>query len=433
MKQNRFRMMWGVVGMALLSLPVGAQVLSLEECQRLAWTNYPLLKKYNLIEQTTDYSIKNINRGYLPQLSFNVQASYQSDVANLPDVLSNMLESNGYDYKGLGKDQYKLALDLNQVIWDGGNMEAQKKVIKLEGKVQAAQADIDMYAVRDRVNELFFGILLIEDKMKLNQDLQTLLQDNCRKLENRLAHGTAMKADVDVMQAEYLKARQDMTALASMKTSYQQMLAIFTSKEASDITGLQRPEASMPTAHENQRPELSLFAAQMAQADAQKKLLDAGIRPKLSLFAQGYYGYPGYDMFGDMFDHDLTLNGIVGVRLSWNIGRLYTHKNDKRKLDLARRQIETAQETFLFNNSLESTQEMQAIRRYRQMMEEDKDIITLRMSVRQAVESKLEHGVIDVNDLLQEIIRENQARIDHSTHEVEMLKNIYELKNTINQ
>ena len=433
MKQNRFRMMWGVVGMALLSLPVGAQVLSLEECQRLAWTNYPLLKKYNLIEQTTDYSIKNINRGYLPQLSFNVQASYQSDVANLPDVLSNMLESNGYDYKGLGKDQYKLALDLNQVIWDGGNMEAQKKVIKLEGKVQAAQADIDMYAVRDRVNELFFGILLIEDKMKLNQDLQTLLQDNCRKLENRLAHGTAMKADVDVMQAEYLKARQDMTALASMKTSYQQMLAIFTSKEASDITGLQRPEASMPTAHENQRPELSLFAAQMAQADAQKKLLDAGIRPKLSLFAQGYYGYPGYDMFGDMFDHDLTLNGIVGVRLSWNIGRLYTHKNDKRKLDLARRKIETAQETFLFNNSLESTQEMQAIRRYRQMMEEDKDIITLRMSVRQAVESKLEHGVIDVNDLLQEIIRENQARIDHSTHEVEMLKNIYELKNTINQ
>lgn len=386
MKQNRFRTMWVAMGIALLSLPVGAQGLSLEECQRLAWTNYPLLKKYNLIEQTTDYSVKNINRGYLPQLSFNGQASYQSDVANLPDVLSNMLESNGYDYKGLGKDQYKLALDLNQVIWDGGNMEAQKKVTKLEGKVQTAQTDVDMYAIRDRMNELFFGILLIEDKMKLNEELQTLLQDNCRKLENRLAHGTAMK-----------------------------------------------PDATMPATHENQRPELSLFTAQMEQTDAQKKLLNAGIRPKLSLFAQGYYGYPGYDMFGDMFDHDLSLNGIVGVKLSWNIGRLYTHKNDKRKLDLARRQIETAQETFLFNNSLESTQEMQAIHQYRQMMDEDKDIIALRTSVRQAAESKLEHGVIDVNDLLQEITRENQARIDHSTHEVEMLKSIYELKHTINQ
>lgn len=258
MKQNRFRTMWVAVGMVLLSLPVRAQGLSLEECQRLAWTNYPLLKKYNLIEQATGYSIKNINRGYLPQLFFNGQASYQSDVANLPDVLSDMLESNGYDYKGLGKDQYKLALDLNQVIWDGGSMEAQKKVTKLEGKVQTAQTDVDMYAIRERVNELFFGILFIEDKMKLNQELQTLLQDNCRKLENRLAHGTAMKADVNVMRAEYLKAKQDMTILASMKTSYQQMLAIFTGKEASDITGLQKPEASMPTTDENQRPELNM-------------------------------------------------------------------------------------------------------------------------------------------------------------------------------
>ena len=331
--------------MVLLSLPVGAQGLSLEECQRLAWTNYPLLKKYNLIEQTTSYSIKNINRGYLPQLSFNGQASYQSDAANLPDVLSDMLESNGYDYKGLGKDQYKLALDLNQVIWDGGNMEAQKKVTKLEGKVQTAQTDVDMYAIRERVNELFFGILFIEDKIKLNQELQTLLQDNCRKLENRLAHGTAMKADVNVMWAEYLKAQQDMTALASMKTSYQQMLAIFTGKEASDITNLQKPEASMPASHENQRPELNLFAAQMAKTDAQKKQLNAGICPKLSLFAQGYYGYPGFDMFGDMFDHNLSLNGIVGVKFSWNIGRLYTHKNDKRKLDLARRQILVQQQS----------------------------------------------------------------------------------------
>lgn len=421
-----------LIGMAIMPFTASAQ-LTLDECQKLAWTNYPLLKKYNLIKQTTDYSIKNINRGYLPQLSFNGQASYQSDVANLPDVLSNMLESNGYDYKGLDKDQYKLALDLNQVIWDGGNLEAQKDVTRLEGKVQTAQTDVDMYAIRDRVNELFFGILLIEDKIKLNEDLQTLLQDNCRKLENKLTHGTAMKADVDVMKAEYLKARQDMTSLVSMKKSFQQMLAIFINKDAGSISALQKPDASMPATYENQRPELTLFAAQMMQTDAQKKLLNAGLRPKLSLFAQGYYGYPGYDMFNDMFDHDWTLNGVVGVRLTWNISKLYTHKNDKRKLDLARRQIETAQETFLFNNSLQSTQETAAIEQYRKMMEEDRDIIALRTSVRQAAESKLEHGVIDVNDLLQEITRENQARTDHSSHEVEMLKNIYELKNTINQ
>lgn len=427
-----FKTICMVMGMVLLPFTASAQ-LTLDECQRLAWANYPLLKKYGLIRQTTDYSIQNINRGYLPQLSFNGQASYQSDVANLPDALSNMLESNGYDYKGLDKDQYKLVLDLNQVIWDGGNLEAQKKVTHLEGKVQTAQTDVDMYAVRNRVNELFFGILLIEDKMKLNEDLQALLRDNCRKLENKLAHGTAMKADVDVMKAEYLKVRQEMTALTSMKKNYQQMLALFINRDAGSISSLQKPDASLPATYENQRPELTLFAAQMMQTDAQKKLLNAGLRPKLSLFAQGYYGYPGYDMFNDMFNHDWTLNGVVGVRLTWNISKLYTHRNDKRKLDLSRRQIETAQETFLFNNRLQSTQEAEAIEQYRQMMEEDRDIIALRTSVRQAAESKLEHGVIDVNDLLQEITRENQARTDHSSHEVEMLKSIYELKHTINQ
>ena len=182
-----------------------------------------------------------------------------------------------------------------------------------------------------------------------------------------------------------------------------------------------------------QASETIIFILPEGDEPGLKSEAKATLKPPSIIARAGGYGYPGFDMFGDMFDHNLSLNGIVGVKFSWNIGRLYTHKNDKRKLDLARRQIETAQEAFLFNNSLESTQEMQAIRQYRQMMEEDKDIITLRTSIRQAAESKLEHGVINVNDLLQEITRENQARIDHSTHEVEMLKNIYELKNTINQ
>lgn len=419
-----------LIGMLIMPFGANAQ-LTLDECQRLAQENYPLLKRYDLIERTTEYSIQSINRGYLPQLSVSGQGTYQSDVANLPDALTSMLESYGYDYKGLKKDQYKIAIDLNQVIWDGGNIEAQKDVTTMDGQVSRAQNDVDMYSIYSRVNDLFFGILLIEDKIRLNEDLQTLLQDNCRKMENRYSHGTAMKSDVDAIKAEYLKAKQDMISLVSMKQSYQKMLSIFINK---DVTGkLQKPAATMPVTLDNKRPELSLYAAQISKNEAQKKLLDVGLRPKLSLFAQGYYGYPGYDMFGDMFDHDFTLNGIVGVKLTWNVSKFYTHKSDKRKLDLARLQIETAQETFLFNNSLQSTKELESIEQYRKMMQKDEEIISLRTSVRQAAESKLEHGVIDVNDLLQEITRENQAQTDYSSHEIEMLKNIYELKNTINQ
>lgn len=428
---RNFRAIWGVAVM-LLSVSADAQ-LTLDECQQMASDNYPLLQKYDLVRQATEYTIKNIQRGYWPQLSLGGQVSYQSEVTDLPDVLSHLLSESSPNYKGMAKDQYQIALDLNQVIWDGGHIKARRDLAASDAEVQVAQADVEMYAIRSRVNELFFGILLLDEKIRLNETLQTLLLDNCRMLETRKMHGTAMESDVDVMRAEYLEARQDLTALRSMRKSYRQMLAIFIGKDTASVINLQKPAASLPQTFDNRRPELNLYAMQMQQTEAQSRLLNVGLRPKLSLFAQGVYGYPGYDMFDSMFDHDLKLNGIVGIRFSWNIGRLYTFKTDKHKLELTRKQIETAREIFLFNNNLQSVREREAVNQYHQMMEEDSDIIRLRTSVRQAAEAKLQHGVIGVNDLLQEITKENRARIDHSLHEMEMLKNIYELKHTINQ
>lgn len=428
---RNFRAIWGLAVM-LLSVSADAQ-LTLDECQQMASDNYPLLQKYDLVRQTTEYTIKNIQRGYWPQLSLGGQVSYQSEVTDLPDVLSHLLSESSPNYKGMAKDQYQIALDLNQVIWDGGHIKARRDLATSDAEVQVAQADVEMYAIRSRVNELFFGILLLDEKIRLNETLQTLLLDNCRMLETRKMHGTAMESDVDVMRAEYLEARQDLTALRSMRKSYRQMLAIFIGKDTASVINLQKPAASLPQTFDNRRPELNLYAMQMQQTEAQSRLLNVGLRPKLSLFAQGVYGYPGFDMFDSMFDHDLKLNGIVGIRFSWNIGRLYTFKTDKHKLELTRKQIETAREIFLFNNNLQSVREREAVNQYHQMMEEDSDIIRLRTSVRQAAEAKLQHGVIGVNDLLQEITKENRARIDHSLHEMEMLKNIYELKHTINQ
>lgn len=423
-----------ILGLAVMLLSVSADAqLTLDECQQMASDNYPLLQKYDLVRQTTEYTIKNIQRGYWPQLSLGGQVSYQSEVTDLPDVLSHLLSESSPNYKGMAKDQYQIALDLNQVIWDGGHIKARRDLAASDAEVQVAQADVEMYAIRSRVNELFFGILLLDEKIRLNETLQTLLLDNCRMLETRKMHGTAMESDVDVMRAEYLEARQDLTALRSMRKSYRQMLAIFIGKDTASVINLQKPAASLPQTFDNRRPELNLYAMQMQQTEAQSRLLNVGLRPKLSLFAQGVYGYPGYDMFDSMFDHDLKLNGIVGIRFSWNIGRLYTFKTDKQKLELTRKQIETAREIFLFNNNLQSVREREAVNQYHQMMEEDSDIIRLRTSVRQAAEAKLQHGVIGVNDLLQEITKENRARIDHSLHEMEMLKNIYELKHTINQ
>ena len=155
--------------------------------------------------------------------------------------------------------------------------------------------------------------------------------------------------------------------------------------------------------------------------------------PRLGVFAQSYYGYPGYNLFDDMMSRKFSWNGMIGARISWNIGALYTRKNDKAKIQMQRENAEVSRERFVFDNRLEQIQQSENISRYRKLMEEDDEIIALRSSVRKAAESKLSHGIIDVNDLLKEINNENRARVQQTMHEIEMLKEIYDLKFTTNQ
>lgn len=202
-----------------------AQTLTLDECQQLARTNYPLIKQYDLIRQTTDCNVSNISRGWLPQISATVQATYQSDVMTLPAPLQAMLGQQGYDVRGLRKDQYHIAVDLNQTVYDGGQISGQKDVARMEGEVQTAQTSTDLYAIRQRINDLYFGILLLDEKIRLNRDLQTLLQSNLDKLHSMLSHGIAMQSDVNTVRAEKLKAGQQATELLSARKSLVDMLS----------------------------------------------------------------------------------------------------------------------------------------------------------------------------------------------------------------
>lgn len=413
----------------LLPILVQAQTVTLDECQQLAQENYPLIKQYDLIRQTTDYTVNNISKGWLPQISAMAQATYQNDVMTLPAPLQTMLGQQGFDVKGLRKDQYRIGIDLNQTVYDGGLISGQKNVARLEGEVQTAQTTTDLYIIRQRVNDIYFGILLLDEKIQLNKDLQALLQFNLDKLNSMLSNGIAMQSDVNVVRAEKLKAEQQETELASSRKSLMDMLAVFIGK---DIAELAMPQDIIVPTQSNNRPELHLFDTQIELANAQESLLNARLLPKLSVFAQGYYGYPGYDQFDAMFNRDWKLNGMIGVRLSWNIGALYTRKNDRSKLNTRRSLVESARETFLFNNHLLEIQQTDGIAKYRQMITDDHEIVALRSDVRQSAESRLEHGIIDTNNLLQEITRENQSRIDLSTHTILMLKESYDLKYTTN-
>ena len=420
------------LGLMMLPLMVTAQTF--EECQQAAERNYPLIRQYGLIEKTTELTVANIQKGWLPQVSASAQATYQSDVVAFPEQMQAVYQQMGLNMKGLTKDQYRVGIDVSQTIYDGGAISSQKAVARGQGKVQAAQNEVNIYNVRKRVNEMYFSLLMLDEQIQLNHDLQELFNGNEQKLASMVRRGTAAESDLQNVKAERLNVVQQATSLESQKRMLQRMLSTFCGIEVKEVTkpALQASALTSPQQEAAARPEMRLFDAQLNLADAQEKALNSALMPKLGLFAQGFYGYPGLNMFEDMMRRDWSLNGIIGARLTWNIGALYTRKNDKAKLQLQRDMTESNREVFLFNNNLEQIQQNEDIARFQKLMADDEEIITLRSAVRKAAESKLSHGIIDVNDLVREINAENAARVQQSMHEIEMLKQIYDNKFTTN-
>ena len=366
-----------LIAMALLPLSLFAQTL--DECVRAAERNYPLIRQYDLIGKTTQLTVDNIQKGWLPQVTASAQATLQSDVAAWPSEMQTMLNQMGIHLKGLKKDQYRVGIDIQQTLFDGGAISHQKEIARRQGEVEAAQNEVSLYAVRQRVNEMFFGLLLINDQRQLNRNLQAVLKANEEKLASMFRNGTAAESDYLAMK------------------------------------------------------ELKAIDAQLRLADARERALDAALMPRLSVFASGFYGYPGYNMFDDMMHHRWTLNGMIGLRMQWNIGALYTRKNDRQKIAFLRDSYQVQRDVFLFNNNLQGQQQAQEMARYQQLMDNDDEIINLRAKVRTAAESKLTHGIIATNDLIKEINNENNARVQKSIHEIEMLKQAFDLKITTNQ
>ena len=419
-----------MISLALIILSSGSWAQTLEECQQAAEKNYPLIKQYGLIAKTTQLTVKNIQKGWLPQLTASAQATYQSAVTAWPESMQSMYQQMGLNMKGLSKDQYKIGVDLQQTIYDGGAISSQRNIAQKEGKVQEAQTETNLYQVRRRVNEMYFSLLLLNEQIQLNEDVKTLLLSSEKKLSAMVKGGTAATSDLDNVRAERLSIEQQNENLKQQKQMLQRMLSVFCGLE---VNNTQKPAPVQIASSVNNRPEMRLYNSQLELTKAKEKALDTQLRPKLGLSAQGFYGYPGLNMFEDMMNRKWSLNGIVGIKLSWNVSALYTRKNDKARLSAQREMIENAREVFLFNNKLEEIQQNENINRYQTMMKSDDEIIVLRTNVRKAAESKLTHGIIDVISLLREINNENAAKTQQSIHEIDMLKEMYNLKYTNNE
>ena len=419
-----------IISFALIMMATAIQAQTLEECQLAAEKNYPMIKQYDLISQTTQLTVRNIQKGWLPQIAIAAQATYQSDVTSWPESMKGTFQQLGVNMKGLSKDQYKIGIDLQQTIYDGGTISSLRSIARQEEKVQKAQVETNLYQVRKRVNEMYFSLLLLNEQIKLNDDVKALLLSSEKKLASMLKGGTIATSDFENIRAERLSVEQQNESLKSQQQMLQHLLSTFCGIKVSNI---QKPAPFETTISSNKRPEMLLFDNQLQLSSVKEKALNSQVRPKLGVFAQGFYGYPGLNMFEDMMNRKWSLNGMVGVKLSWNVGALYSLKNDKAKLRLQREMTENAREIFLFNNQLEEIQQNENIKRYHTMKQADDEIIMLRTNIRKAAESKLSHGIIDINNLLREINNENAAKIQQTIHDIEMLKEMYNLKYTNNE
>ena len=417
----------------LLAVPAARlNAQSLDECQRLAREHYPVVRQYDLIARTEQYDLSNAARAWIPQIALSAQATWQTDVAKYPDALSSMLAQQGVTISGMRKDQYKVAVDISQNIWDGGQSKASRAIAEAEATERRNRTDVDLYDLQARVENIYFSILLLDERVAQTKALISLLESNLSRMQVYNKNGIATQADVDAVEAELLTARQTLGQVTSSRSSYRRMLELFIGCPLSSDT-LERPTTPELPSHTSARPELALLNAQGNKIDAQRKAIRSSLMPRLSAFAQGYYGYPGLDMFKSMVSADWKLNAIVGVRMSWNVGAFYTMRNNLEKLNVAQRQINVQRDTFLFNTQMQTTQDNGEIIRLQNAVTDDNRIVKLRQSVRMAAESRLENGVIDATDLLRKITDETSAALNRSTHEIELLQAIYRLKHTLNQ
>lgn len=424
---NTLKMFLTVVGFALLQVPTTAQQLTIDECQKKAADHYPAIARFDVIEKTKNFNLENANTAYLPQFSLGAKATWQSDVTKIDMTLPQGFPP--LDFPEIDKDQYQVAAEVNQLIWDGGKIAAQKKSIAANAEVEKQKLETEIYSLRERVNNLYFGILLLDEQLALQTTLDQELQRNYDKVQSYINNGVANEADLSAVKVEQLKAGQDRIQKESAREAYVQMLSVLMGEKIdSNTVFVKPPVGSVTNSPIINRPELKMFEAQQSLIESQQRILRAKNMPLIGAFAQGGYGKPALNLFENKFAPFF----IGGVRLSWNFGNLYTYANEKKNIELQKISLDSQRETFLYNLNTQIPQQQIEIEKFRKTMRDDEEIIRLRTLIRESAQAKVENGTMTVSDMLREVTAEEAAKQAKALHEIQYLMSIYNLKNTTN-
>ena len=405
--------------LAMILLPIAVHALSLNEARSMARDNYPAIRQYRMIEQSRDFTLDNVAKGWLPQVSISAGAYGFTDILKS----DKKMEQVGMDMNNF---MANASVMIKQSVYDGGQIAARKKVVWAESQVQKQQLDVSMYAINEQVDQLFFGILLLDEQLKQNALLKKDLATSEQTIRSMMIGGIANQTDLDAILVERLKAEQQNESLLASRQSYLRMLGVFVGKDlAAAAETLEKPAQGYVRANVN-RPELKYYASQNLLLDAQRKQLNTQLRPTVGIFGMGMV----HSKMSDMLNNGMM---VAGVSVSWNIGALYTRKNDIRKIEVQRQINDSQREVFLFNNRLQNEEADGAIASLKRQIEKDEEIVRLRENIRGKSDRKVELGTKSVNELVSDINAVSLARAQKAMHEIQLLKEIYRQKNINNE
>jgi len=401
-----------------LSVGQASAGLTIDSCYAMAGRNYPLIRQYDLIEQSKEYTISNANKAYLPQISITGIGAYI--ISGLPTIsLPNSPPSEKKDFQFIGIGQ------LSQVIWDGGATKTQKNVAKAVAGADKAAVDISVYDLRDRINQLFFGILVIDEQLS---QLDILMKNLNRSLNSvRLTHdnGLSYQSDVDEVKTELLNAGQRKIEFTYTRKGFVDMLSYMTGKPLEESTRLEKPVVLESYASlSNKRPELSLYASQQRVVEASSSFDKVALMPKFGVIAMGVLIEPGISFATE----SMNSLAIAGVSVSWNTGGLYKFHTNKKLNQIKLDKITNQQETFSFNNTLQLKQGSYEIEKAKEIIRNDDEIVLLKSRIRDAYQLKYNNGMCSMNDVITAINKESEARCNQALHNIQLLLSLYNYK-----
>lgn len=414
---DKSRALFLLLFLFILSSGAFSQQFTLEEAWSLASKNYPLIKKADLIRQSTQFSLKNAGMAYLPQFSVNGQASYQSEVTKIPVAMPSIKE--------MSKDQYRIAGEVSQLIYDGGVIAAQKEMLKATEAMQLQNVEVSMQSVKERVNDVYFGILLFDEQLAQLRLRRSSLEAALRKAEAAYNNGVSFKSNVNELKAEMLGQDMSVIEIKAEQRAYKDMLSQFTGKPVDDNVVFEKP-VSLPDYTAINRPELKLLDLQKNVYEAEKKKLQSDWMPKVSAFAQGGYGRPGLNMLSNNFEPF----AIGGIRFNFPLNNIYTWKNSFKTVELNQRQLEADRETFLLNTNATLQKQLRDQQKYQSLIQEDDKVIALRGEITKAAQAQLENNVITVSEYITKLNAEYLARQMKNLHQLQFLKAKYNHYNT---